>query len=323
MHGEIVILSVGVFVTLLIAGMGLYRVLGDSEARRLRRRLREITVAEGEGTVVAPTFLRDSRYSSSPGLDALLRAFPMSERLSLMLVRADVGMQLGNFMFLLAMCAVLPPVIGVFVFQVSPWTAPLGTVCAGIPLLWLRHRKVQRVRRFERQFPDALDILTSALRSGMAFSGAVQVVAEECAADVAKEFTLLFEENRLGIDMKMALRNLAERVDSKELHLFVIAVLLQRDTGGNLVEILEGTAFVIRERLRILGDVRALTAQARLSGVILSVLPVAVGMFIMFTAPDYMRVLFRESLGRNLLFTAVVLQILGFLIMRRIATIKV
>lgn len=323
MNGEIAVLSIGVFATLAIAGMGLYRVLGDTEASRLRRRLREITAAEAAADSGAPNILLDPRYSSSPALDALLRALPFTGHLKLMLVRADVKMQLGNFLFLLAMCAVLPVVIGMVVLKVSPVTAPLGAVCAGIPLLWLRHRKVQRVRRFERQFPDALDILTSALRSGMAFSGAVQVVAEECADDVAKEFTLLFEENRFGIDMRVALRNLADRVDSKELHLFVIAVLLQRDTGGNLVEILEGTAHVIRERLRILGDVRALTAQARLSGVILSVLPVAVGLFIMFTAPDYMRVLFRESVGRNLLFTAVVLQILGFLIMRRIATIKV
>ncbi|HMB68395.1 MAG TPA: type II secretion system F family protein [bacterium] len=323
MNGEIVVLCIGVFVTLLIAGMGLYRVLGDSEASRLRRRLREISDTETPGDVRMPTILRDSRYANSPALDALLRSLPLMGRLKMLLVRADAKIQLVNFLFILAMFTALPILLGIFVLNVTPWAAPIGGLCGGIPLMWLRHQTVQRARKFERQFPDALDILTSALRSGMAFSGAIQVVAEECADEVAKEFNLVFEENRFGIDMRVALRNMAERVDSKELHLFVIAVLLQRETGGNLVEILEGTAFVIRERLRILGDVRALTAQARLSGMILSVLPVAVGMFIMFTAPDYMRVLFRESLGRNLLFTAIVLQVLGFLIMRRIATIKV
>jgi tight adherence protein B len=253
----------------------------------------------------------------------MLMRFPVVQQLDLLLIRADTKMRVGTLLVLMGFFALFPVAVALLVLKASPVASASGLVFGFIPVLWLRYKKAKRVRTFERQFPDALDILTSALRSGMAFSGAVQVVSEECAETVAKEFTILFEENRLGIDMAVALRSLADRVDSKELHLFVIAVLLQKDTGGNLVEILEGTAFVIRDRLRILGDVRALTAQARLSGVILSVLPVAVAMFIMVTAPDYMRVLFKEQTGRNLLFTAIALQVIGFLIMRRIATIKV
>jgi len=161
------------------------------------------------------------------------------------------------------------------------------------------------------------------LRSGLAMTGAIQVVAEECADPISTEFTVLFEQTRLGIDMRHALKSLADRVDSKELHLFVIAVLLQRETGGNLAEVLDGTAAVIRERLRILGDVRAMTAQARLSAGILSALPVALAFFIMVTAPEYMSVLLREQGGRWLLASAAMMQVIGFLIMRRIAQIKV
>jgi tight adherence protein B len=134
---------------------------------------------------------------------------------------------------------------------------------------------------------------------------------------------MLFEQTRLGVDMRHALKSLADRVDSKELHLFVIAVLLQRETGGNLAEILDGTANVIRERIRILGDVRALTAQARMSAGILSVLPLGLGLFILTTAPDYLAVLIREDSGRWLLGGAGAMQIVGFFIMRRIAQIKV
>jgi len=323
MDRSLLLLCAGVFATFVVAALGLYRMLGDNEARRLRRRLKEITAESPESDEPQQNILRDSRYSSIPFLDALLHRMPVANALALLLLRAKVSMSVGTFILLTAVLAAAPVAVGATVLHLSLPIASLGVSFGTIPVLWLRQRKARRVRAFERQFPDALDILTSALRAGMAFSGAVQVVAEECAEDVASEFTLLFEENRLGVDMRTALRNLAIRVDSKELHLFVIAVLLQRDTGGNLIEILEGTAEVIRDRLRILGDIRALTAQARMSGMILSALPVAVGTFILFTAPDYMRILVHEQVGKNLLFAAIVLQVIGYVIMRRIATIKV
>jgi tight adherence protein B len=166
-------------------------------------------------------------------------------------------------------------------------------------------------------------MLTGALRAGLALTGAIQVVAEESPDPVAQEFRVLFEENRLGLDMKDALKKLAGRVDSKELHLFVTAVILQRETGGNLAEILEQAAYVIRDRFRILGDVRTMTAQARMSGFVLFVLPIVMAGITLVVAPEYLKGLVADPAGKYLIMMAVALQIIGFFIMRRIVNIKV
>ena len=157
----------------------------------------------------------------------------------------------------------------------------------------------------------------------MAFSGAIQVVAEETPSPVCKEFMIVFEENRLGLDMKEALRHLADRVDCSELRMFVTAVILQRETGGNLSEILEKTADIIRDRFRILGEVRAMTAQQRLSGLIMSLLPVGMAALFSVMAPDSMMEMIRDPLGPYIIGGALALQLIGFLIIRKIVDIKV
>jgi tight adherence protein B len=165
--------------------------------------------------------------------------------------------------------------------------------------------------------------MTGALRSGMAFTGALQVVAEESPDPVSTEFRMVFEEHRLGLSLRESLEALTERIDSTELRLFVTAVLIQKDTGGNLAEVLEGTAYVIRDRFRILGDVRTITAQARLSGVILTLLPIFMAIFLMIVVPDYLRTLVKDPVGPYLIATAVFLQIVGYIAIRRIVDIKV
>ncbi len=210
--------------------------------------------------------------------------------------------------------------------HVSGWApaAPIGALGAGsIPVFVAAHKKRKRLAAFEKNFADSLDILTAALRAGLAFSAAVQVVAEESPEPVSKEFSLVFEENRLGLDMKEALRNLAQRVDCPELRMFVTAVILQRETGGNLAEILDGTAAVIRDRFRILGEVRALTSQQRFSGAILSILPIVMACLLLITAPDYMLVLIKDPWGPYLIGGAITLQIIGYLVIKRIVAIKV
>jgi len=149
------------------------------------------------------------------------------------------------------------------------------------------------------------------------------VVADESPDPVAREFGIVFEENRLGLDMKEALRKLGERVASAELNLFVTAVIMHRETGGNLAEILEGTAAVIRDRFRILGDVRALTAQSRLSGIILTILPLVIAVLVMLVSPSYLTEFYADPIGRALIFTAIIMQMVGFIAMRRIVNIKV
>jgi len=319
----LLILSISGFLAITLAVVGIYRVFGDSEKRRIRARLRNLAPDRPETRDRVSLLLDESTLSSIPVLDELLGRIPITRRLHLLLVQGGTKVRLDVFLLVM---------LGAAAFGVAAPSAIMGfkllfllpgAFLGAVPVWVAQHRKTKRIKHFERLFPDALDILTGALRAGMALSGAVQIVSEECSDPVAREFTLLFEETRLGIAMNQALRHLAERVDSKELHLFVIAVLLQRETGGNLTEILEQTAEVIRERLRILGDVRAMTAQARLSGMILSILPIALGLFITATVPGYMTGMIQEPVGRYMLISAAVLQVVGFFIMRRIAEIKV
>jgi tight adherence protein B len=323
MATHLLLLTAGVFTAVLAAGLGLSRVTRRDEGRRLRERLRDPGGPAAAAAAPRPDILQDSKLSGIPALDDLLRRLAITRGLRLLLLRGATRMRVGAFLLLSAVLAAAGAAACVLLLR-SPLAAlPAGAVLGALPLAWAHRRKVRRTERFERAFPAALDVLTGALRSGLALPAAIQVVAEECADPVATEFTILFEETRLGVDTRDALRNLAERVDSRELHLFVIAVLLQRETGGNLAEILDGAAHVIRERIRILGDVRALTAQARLSAGILSVLPVGLAVFILATAPDYLGVLLRESFGRWMLAGAAALQVVGYLLMRRIARIEV
>src|SRR5258706_2407174 len=173
------------------------------------------------------------------------------------------------------------------------------------------YKKNQRMKAFAQEFPDALDLLVSALRAGLAFSAAMQIVAEESPEPVRGEFAITVEEQSLGIDAREAMVNLTNRVDSIDLRFFVTAVLLQRDTGGNLAEILHNTSVLIRERFRILGDIKTFTAQGRMTGWILSILPLGMAVMMYVTSPEWFKPMLVEGGGRVALIVAGTMQLLG------------
>lgn len=317
-------LIVGILITaaVLVAGLGILTMLMDRRGRRVRRRLDDLqqTVVEETGEA---TILRDESLSSIPALDTLLRKFYVSQRLGALLTQADVSMKVGTFVLLTIVLAALGGIIAYF-SSGWEWMGLVGAVLVGSIPYWVVFRKKETRRRmFETQFPDALDLMTGALRSGMAFTGALQVVSEESPDPVATEFRIVFEEHRLGLSLRESLEAMTTRIDSTELRLFVTAVLIQKDTGGNLAEILDGTAYVIRDRFRILGDVRTITAQARLSGTILTILPLILAAVLLIVVPDYMKVLITDPVGPYLIGVAAFLQIVGYLAMRKIIQIKV
>jgi len=317
-------LIVGILIAaaVLVAGLGILTMIMDRRGRRVRRRLDDLqqTVVEETGEA---TILRDESLSSIPALDNLLRKFYVSQRLGALLTQADVSMKVGTFVLLTIVLAGLGGIIAYFTSGWE-WMGLVGAVLVGSIPYWVVFRKKESRRRmFEAQFPDALDLMTGALRSGMAFTGALQVVSEESPDPVATEFRIVFEEHRLGLSLRESLEAMTTRIDSTELRLFVTAVLIQKDTGGNLAEILDGTAYVIRDRFRILGDVRTITAQARLSGTILTVLPLILAAVLLMVVPDYMKVLITDPVGPYLIGVAAFLQIVGYLAMRKIIQIKV
>lgn len=321
MDVQLLVLSAAVATTIVVGAVAVLLLLHSRKRRSLQNRLQNLTVQASEEDGVRSTILRD--VESQNRLGSVLLKLPYMRRLDLLLTQAGASRTLGSFVTLVG-CLALLAGGGVYALWRHEIVAPIVVgLVAAIPVMGLVRRKRVRVAQFERNFPDALDMLTSALRAGLAFSGAIQVVADEAPEAVAKEFRILAEEHRLGLDLREALIKLSQRIDSTELRLFVTAVILQRETGGNLTEILERTAAVIRDRFRILGDVRTMTAQARLSGLILSALPIVLAGVIFVLAPDYLKVLRDDPAGPYLVATALTLQVVGYAIMNRIISIKV
>jgi len=198
-----------------------------------------------------------------------------------------------------------------------------GVTCASIPFVHVYYRRKKRFDSFLEQLPDALDLISRALSAGHAFSEALHMVSVEMPDPIATEFRKAYEEQNLGLSVKLALENLTQRMPVLDLKMCVTAVLIQRETGGNLAEILEKVAYTIRERFRIMGDLKTLTTSSRMSAWLLCGLPIAVALAVTVMNPDYMSVLWKDPRGHYLIAAALFLQITGMLIVRKILKIKI
>jgi tight adherence protein B len=202
--------------------------------------------------------------------------------------------------------------------------APLaGLVMFTIPFLWLLNKRRVRLKTFASQLPDALELVARALRAGHSLAAGMHVVAEEMPSPISDEFGRVYEEQNLGIAVEDAMKAMCERVPNLDLRFFVTSVLIQRQTGGDLAEILDKIGYVIRERYRILGQVQALTGEGRLSGVVLIALPFALFLFMLHLKPDYIALLWEDELGIKMAVGALIMQILGAICIRKIVNIKV
>ena len=200
----------------------------------------------------------------------------------------------------------------------------LPALAAGtLPVLYVIRKRKARMRRFEELFPDSLEFVSRSMRAGHAFSVSLEMIHREFQEPLAGEFRRTFEEHNLGLPLDVALQKLAKRVPSLDVHFFVSAVLLQKRTGGNLAEILDKLAYVIRERFKLRGRIRAISAHGRMTGIALSCIPIGVAVLMFYTNPEYVRFFFFDEVGNIMLGCAVVLQIVGYLIMKQITTIEV
>jgi len=266
---------------------------------------------------------RDTRMSAVPALDRLLRRMTVARNLELLLYQAGSSMRVGMFLMIMAACAMVAYLVGYVVFTRLLHALVFLVVGGVAPLLIIHHKKSVRMRAFSEEFPDALDLLVSALRAGISFSSAMQIVADESPDPIRSEFAIVVEEQALGLEMREALANMANRVDSIDLKFFVTAVVLQRDTGGNLTEVLENTSSLIRDSFRILGDIKTFTAQGRMTGMILTCLPLALALFMLVVAPNYFHTMWDNPSGRAVLGFGFLMQLLGSLAIRKIVNIKV
>jgi len=253
-------------------------------------------------------------------LEALTPNMPSLQKL---LVQADAHIRPGMLMGI----GVLLGVLGFsasWLMGVKLYLAPIaGIIMFVVPFTWLLHKRWRRLKKFSSQLPDALELVGRALRAGHSLAAGMHVVAEEMPLPIADEFNRVYEEQNLGIPVEDSLKNMCERVPNLDLRFFVTSVIVQRQTGGDLAEILDKIGYVIRERFRILGQVKALTAEGRLSGVVLIALPFVLFLIMLHIKYDYVERLWTHPLGVKMAMVALGMQLLGALVIRKIVNIKV
>ncbi|MGL4513580.1 MAG: type II secretion system F family protein [Lacipirellulaceae bacterium] len=299
---------------------------GDKDAD-VEDRLSALTTGKGRG--------RKNGKGDSEGSTDLLsrdigkgssnweRAIADHLNLEKMFAQADVSFTVSQFM----VAVVIAGVVGFFAPTLAGLPMKFAPVVAAMfvfmPFGWLIMKRKARLKKFAAQLPEALELVARALRAGHSLAAGLNLVAREMSAPISKEFTRTFEEQNLGMPMEEALDNMTERVPNLDLKFFVTAVVLQRQTGGDLAEILDKIGRLIRERFKIWGQVQALTGEGRLSGIVLLALPPVLFVAVYRMNPDYLMLLFTDDLGKKMLIGGIVMQLLGAVAIQKIINIRV
>ena len=315
------LLALAVFVVVTVSIVGAYvaftRLPGWLAAERLERRLQELSKPEEKAASVLV------KQKSTGGVDHLVRGTDAGSWLASLIEQSGVQTTPGSIVIIsvgLSAAFGLTAIVGM-----RRWEAALAAAIVGlvVPIGFLRFKRTQRMKKFEEHFPEALDLLSRAIRAGHAFQTAMGMVAEEMGPPVGIEFKKCFEQQNYGLPLKEALNQLTERVPLMDVRFFVTAVSIQRETGGNLAEILDNLANVVRERFKILRQVRTHTAHGRFTGYVLLALPAALAVALSFISPEHIRSLFTTRMGQTMLIGAVVMQTIGFIWIKRVIKIEV
>ncbi len=309
------------FLLLLLALLIAFYEHNHGSKRKIERRLNAYAGEIGLNIQEMPFVLRDERLSDISLLNRFLHQLNISVKLRRVLEQANSTLTVGTVLLLSLTLGALGLLMTMKMQELLPRII-LGAALAALPFGYILYRRSRRQRAFIRAFPDALDMMTSSLRAGHALSKALQMVAIEAPDPVCEEFRKTFEENNLGLPLRDALLHLTQRVSSLDLKLFVTAVLLQRETGGNLAEILEKISYTIRERFKLMGQIRTYTAQGRMTLWVLGSLPMVALLALEMINPDYLDPMLKERSGRMLLAVGFCLQLIGFMVIRRIIRIK-
>ncbi|HEX4031107.1 MAG TPA: type II secretion system F family protein [Terracidiphilus sp.] len=266
---------------------------------------------------------KDSSLSSIPWLNRRLLRIQLAPYLHGLLKQANVKWSAGKLMLVSAACFAVPA-FGVY----NEWGNPLIALAAGLvlgaaPFMWILFMRSRRFDKFQEGLPEALDLMVSALKAGHSLIAAMGLVARECPDPIGSEFRACFDEQNYGLELKSALDNMQHRVPVQDLKITCTAIMIQKESGGNLAEVLDKTAHVIRERFRLKRQVQTHTAQGRLTGWILSLLPVGLGTALYFVNPTMMSVLWHKDIGIKLIWTAVGMTLLGGIVIRNIVNLDI
>ncbi len=296
------------------------------EAHRKKKVVGMLETVAGKSAAVETTVLKDAGGAEPDFVTRLISGMNIASKVQSQIQQAGLDWALGHLLLGMVAAAIIGAVVGLRLkILIVPWlSCAAGALILGsLPYLYVLRKRSKRLSMFEEQFPEALDFVARAMRAGHAFSVSLEMLADESPEPLSREFRQVFNEQNLGAPIEVALKNLAVRVPLLDVSFFVSAVMLQKETGGNLSEILTKLSYVIRERFKLKGQVKAASAHGRVTGLILTIMPIVLMFALLAIAPGYLQSMAKDSDGKWLIVGAIVGQFLGYYFIRRIINIKV
>ena len=315
-----VVIAVVVFVFIIAMVMVAYWALVLRREHKLLERI--APKKTGAGRQQLDVLKPDEAMSSVGSIDRILRASTLTRAVQRLLDQAGRPMSVSVFLLATACCALLTFTIVLSQSGILWGSLVLTAIAGAAPLMYVRRRRQKRILKFEDQFPEAIDLVARALRAGHGLATGLGMVADELKAPVGTEFRILFDEQNFGLSLPEAMRNFARRVPVLDARFFVTAVLTQRETGGNLAEVLDNLGNVIRERFKVRRQVRVLSAHGRITGWVLTALPPVLAMATLIVNPKHLGSLLSDPLGQKLIMAGVILQVSGTLIIRKLTDVE-
>lgn len=298
-----------------------FRQMRSPQRATIRKRLRKYTYEENPAN--GADILRKRVLSEIPFVNRLLHRFAVVRSLDRLVVQANAPYTLGFYVLLFALLVALGYLAGVLLLKQIFLALLVAMVSGTIPYLYLKIKKEARIEKFRSQMPEGLDLIARALKAGHALPSGMKLAAEQFEDPLGPEFAETLDEINFGVSVPDALKNLAERMKCVEVRYFVVAVILQRETGGNLAELMEGLAHLIRENYKFQGKVRTLSAEGRLSAIILIALPFLIAGWIKISSPSFLEPLLSEPAGRLMLMAAAAMMTMGIIVIRKMIRIDV
>jgi tight adherence protein B len=321
--GALIAILTFLVVVVLILGIWVF-ASGEGAQEQVRKRMSAVHKAEKRGDVnIGLKLVRDEMMSSVPWMHRLMMQWSWSSKLQDYVVQSGLTMKPAKLILISAVAGLGSYLIASYFIAHFYASLPIGIIAAVIPFAVVAVLRSRRLHKFEEHFPEALDLLGRAVRAGHAFTTGLEMISKECPEPLGGEFRTTFEEQNFGLPLRDALLNMTERVPIIDVRFFVTALLIQKETGGNLAEILDGLARVIRDRFRIYREVRVRTAQGRLTAGILIALPIFMMLILSVLNPHYIGVLFTDPKGPMVLITAGVMQLIGSAILWKIIHFEV
>jgi len=298
-----------------------YRSIRSPDRAKIMKRLRKSIYIEDEQ--VGADIMRKRVLSEIPFLNNVLLKTPGMLKFDNLISQANSNYPIGFYILFALFLSFLGFLVGALVIKNQPVSLGLLVLGGLVPFLYLTILKHRRIAKFKRQLPEALDLMARALKAGHAFTNGMKLAADEFDDPLGPEFAEALDEINFGISVPNALRNLAKRIDCAEIRYFVVGVILQRETGGNLAELMGILSYLIREKFKFEGKVRTLSAEGRLSAIILIALPFFIAGWLQFSNPKYLETLVTDPIGKVMIIGAVLMMIMGILVMKKMVKIEV